>query len=87
MQDEPSGTCLYDTRREEPFYLPRIQCKFLKTVDLDYGMGRVAGMRLTYWETGLPSWPKGNSVVLAPPSSSRAGWVLLFILPSYPFYF
>ena len=35
MQDEPSGTCLYDIRRGEPFYLPRIQCKFLKTVDLD----------------------------------------------------
>ena len=33
----------------------------------------LSGMRLTYWETGLPSWLRGNSVALAPPSSSRAG--------------
>ena len=44
-------------------------------------MVTLSGMRLTYWETGLPSWLRADSCAPDPLSSSRAGHYSYDVFP------
>ena len=65
-QDHPTHHSLH----VRPLFTGVCVCVFHEMVTL-------SGMRLTYWETGLPSWLRADSCAPDPLSSSRAGLTLV----------